>query len=175
LKIEGRRLKIEDRRLKIAPSRVRRPSILYPLSSILDIPRSLLLILVICLLAAPTRQAQQQNPQEKEGKAKTPPISSHVILITISGLRSDFVTGAESGRLNIPTIQALRSRGSYAIGIESVFPTQTLPAHASMITGSPPSDHGVTSDYSFDQKSASQSKGPRKSTPTRACSKPISA
>jgi len=123
----------------------------------------LLLILVICLLAAPARQAQQQHPSEQEGKAKTPPISSHVILITVNGLRSDFVTGAESQRLNIPTIQALRSRGSYALGIESVFPTQTLPAHASMITGSPPADHGVTSDYSFDRESASQSKGPRKS------------
>jgi predicted AlkP superfamily pyrophosphatase or phosphodiesterase len=32
-----------------------------------------------------------------------------------------------------------------------------------MITGSPPSDHGVTSDYSFDQESASQSEEPRKS------------
>src|SRR5215470_12767510 len=63
------------------------------------------LSLFICMLAAPTRQAQQQNPKEKEAKAKTPPISTHVILITISGLRSDFVMGAESGRLNIPTIQ----------------------------------------------------------------------
>jgi predicted AlkP superfamily pyrophosphatase or phosphodiesterase len=121
------------------------------------------LSLLICLLAAPTRQAQQQNPQEKDGKPKTPPISSHVILITISGLRSDFVTGAESPHLNIPTIQALRARGSYAVGIESVLPSQTLPAHASMITGSPPADHGVTSDYSFDQESASQSNEPRKS------------
>src|SRR5262245_17619132 len=125
---------------------------------------SVSLSLLICLLAAPTRQAQQQNPQEKEGKAKTPPpICSHVILITIRGLRSDFVAGAESQRLNIPTIQALRKQGSYAVGIESVLPSQTLPAHASMITGSPPSDHGVTSDYSFDQESASQSKEPRKS------------
>src|SRR5215510_10432892 len=124
---------------------------------------SVSLSLLICLLAAPTRQAQQQNPKEKEAKAKTPPISSHVILITISGLRSDFVTGAESGRLNIPTIQALRKQGSYAVGIESVLPSQTLPAHASMITGAPPADHWITSDYSFDQESASQSKEPRKS------------
>jgi predicted AlkP superfamily pyrophosphatase or phosphodiesterase len=124
---------------------------------------SVSLSLLICLIAAPTRQAIQQNPQEKEGKAKTPPISSHVILITISSLRSDFVTGAESQRLKIPTIQALRTQGSYAVGIESVFPSQTLPAHASMITGSPPADHAVTSDYSFDQEDASQSKEPRKS------------
>jgi predicted AlkP superfamily pyrophosphatase or phosphodiesterase len=32
-----------------------------------------------------------------------------------------------------------------------------------MITGSPPADHGITSDYAFDQENASQSKEPRKS------------
>ena len=121
------------------------------------------LSLFICLLAAPGRQAQQKKNAEQEVEAIKPPISSHVILIAIDGLRSDFVTGAESQRLNIPTIQTLRSRGSYAVGIESVFPTQTVPAHASMITGSPPADHGVTSDYSFDQESGSQLKEPRKS------------
>jgi predicted AlkP superfamily pyrophosphatase or phosphodiesterase len=160
-------LKIEDERSRIAPSRVRRTTNLDLRSSIFDllrrVPRLLLLISVSCLLTAPARQAQRQDPQEQEGKAKTPPISSHVVLITISGLKSDFVTGAESQRLNIPTIQALRSKGAYAVGIESVFPSQTLPAHASMITGAPPADHWITSDYSFDQESASQSKEPRKS------------
>jgi predicted AlkP superfamily pyrophosphatase or phosphodiesterase len=121
------------------------------------------LSLLICLLAAPTRQAQQQGPSGQESNDKKPPISSHVILITINGLRSDFVTGAESERLNLPNIQALRSRGSYAVGIESVFPSQTIPAHASIITGSPPADHGVTSDYPFDQETGSQSKESRKS------------
>jgi predicted AlkP superfamily pyrophosphatase or phosphodiesterase len=144
-----------DFRRFVAPS-LRRS---VPLSLCLSVSLSLL----ICLLAAPTRQAQQEKPAEQEGKPKTPPISSHVILITINGLRSDFVTGAESQRLNIPTIQALRSRGSYAVGIESVFPSQTLPAHASMITGSPPADHWITSDYPFDQEVASQSDEPRKS------------
>ncbi|HEY6401450.1 MAG TPA: alkaline phosphatase family protein, partial [Blastocatellia bacterium] len=60
--------------------------------------------------------------------------------MVIDGLRSDFVMGDESQRLNIPAIQALKSRGASAVGIESVFPTQTIPAHVSMITGSPPAD-----------------------------------
>jgi predicted AlkP superfamily pyrophosphatase or phosphodiesterase len=83
--------------------------------------------------------------------------------MVIDGLRSDFVTGDESQRLSIPAIRALKSRGSYAVGIESVFPTQTIPAYVSMITGSPPADHGVTSDYSFDLESASTSNAPRAS------------
>src|SRR5215510_9219329 len=150
----------ETRRQGDKETRRLRGFLLSSLSPCLLVPLSLF----ICILAAPTQQAQQQAPREQEGKAKTPPpISSHIVLITISGLRSDLVTGAESQRLNIPTIQALRTQGSYAVGIESVFPSQTLPAHASMITGSPPADHGVTSDYSFDQESASQSEEPRKS------------
>jgi predicted AlkP superfamily pyrophosphatase or phosphodiesterase len=136
---------------------VARSSIFHPLSSIFY-----LLILAICLLASPAGRAQRQGASKQEGEARKPPISSHVILIAIEGLRSDFVTGAESKRLNIPTIQALRSRGSYAVGIESVFPTQSVPAYASMITGSPPADHGLTSDYSFDQESASISVEPHK-------------
>lgn len=128
---------------------------------------SLLLASSPYLPAAPKQQADQQNPPKQdakqEGKAKKPPISSHVILITINGLRSDFVVGAESQRLIIPTIQSLRSMGSYAVGIESVFPSQSIPAHASMITGSLPADHGVTSDYSFDWENASQSKEPHRS------------
>ncbi|MGH9753746.1 MAG: alkaline phosphatase family protein, partial [Blastocatellia bacterium] len=133
------------------------------LSVSLSLCLSVSLSLFVCLLAVPVGRAVRQDPPEQESKAKKPPISSHVILITINGLRSDFVAGAESERLNLPTIQSLRSRGSFAVGIESVFPSQTIPAHASMITGSPPADHGLSSDYPFDEENASQSKEPRKS------------
>src|SRR5262245_22282505 len=115
---------------------------------------SVSLSLLICLLAPPTRHAQQQNPREQEGKAKTPPISSHVVLITISGLKSDLVTGAESQRLNIPTIQALRTQGSYAVGIESVFQSEVIHDHASMVPGPLPGGNRVNTDYSFEQVAA---------------------
>src|SRR5262245_45664868 len=140
-------------------TRRQRGFLLFSLSPCLLVSLSLL----ICLLAAPTRHAQQATTAEQEGNPTPPPIRPHVILITINGLRSEFVMGAEAQRLNIPAIQALRARGSYAVGFESVFPSQTLPSHASMITGSLPADHWITSDYSFDQESALQSKGPHKS------------
>jgi predicted AlkP superfamily pyrophosphatase or phosphodiesterase len=133
------------------------------ISFIPRVPRLLLLLLVFCAIAAPAIRAVRQANSKKEAEARKPPISSHVVLMVIDGLRSDFVTGDESQRLNIPAIQALKSRGSYAVGFESVFPTQTIPAHVSMITGSPPADHGVTSDYSFDLESASTSNDPRAS------------
>ena len=144
------------------PDKTSRPNILLFL---------LPLTLLFCLIATPTRRAHQQNPSKQEAKQeakqeskpKIQPVSSHVILITISGLRSDFVTGADSHRTRTPAIQSLRSRGAHAVGVESVFPSQTIPAHAAMITGSLPADHGVTSDYSFDEKNALQSKEPYKS------------
>lgn len=129
-------------------------------------PQILLLLplaLISCLFADLAGQPHRQNSSKQESKTKTLPISSHVVLITISGLRSDFVTNAESYRLRIPTILSLRAKGSYAVGIESVFPSQTLPSHATIITGSLPADHGVTADYAFDEKGSLQSPQPYRS------------
>src|SRR5262245_11161631 len=61
-------------------------------------------------------------------------------------------------------MQLLTAKGSYAVGIQSVFPSQTVPAHATMITGTLPADHGVTSDYPFNEKDALQSKQPYQSS-----------
>jgi predicted AlkP superfamily pyrophosphatase or phosphodiesterase len=89
-------------------------------------------------------------------------ISSHVILISISGLRSDLVAGVELSRSRIPTIESLRAKGAYAVGVESVFPSQTNPAHTTIVTGTLPADHGITSDYPFDERTAMQSREPHR-------------
>lgn len=111
---------------------------------------------LICVVAVPSFRAQQPQTAKQESLSKLPKISSHVILISISGLRSDFVVNAEASRLRIPAIQSLRVNGSFAIGVESVFPSQTNPAHATIATGTLPSDHGIYSDHPFDEKSAAQ-------------------
>jgi predicted AlkP superfamily pyrophosphatase or phosphodiesterase len=131
------------------PNRTSRPNILFPPT----------FALILCLFAA----AQEQNPPKQESKAKIQPISSHVVLISVSGLRSDFVTSAESHRLRIPTIQSLRAKGSYAVATESVFPSQTIPAHATIVTGTLPADHGLTSDHPFSEKEAAPSEKPYRS------------
>ncbi len=123
----------------------------------------LLLTLTLYLYAVSAGSARQRKSSEQESKKKPQPISSHVIVITISGLRSDFVTGAESYSLRIPTLQSLQAKGAYAVGIESVFPSQSIPAHASILTGTLPADHGVTSDYAFDENEAFQSRHPHQS------------
>jgi predicted AlkP superfamily pyrophosphatase or phosphodiesterase len=121
------------------------------------------LLLAFCLLAIQIAWARGQNSSKQENKAKPQPISRHVVLITIDGLTPDIVASAESPRLRIATLQALRASGSSAVGIESVFPSQTIPASASILTGTQPADHGVTSDYPFDIKDATQSKQKYKS------------
>lgn len=102
-------------------------------------------------------QAQQQKPTSAPGKPKLPKLTSHVALISISGLRADHANDPTSFRLKIPNIQSLRAAGSYAIGVESVYPSQSIPAHVSMMTGALPADHGVTADHPFDEQTGAQS------------------
>jgi predicted AlkP superfamily pyrophosphatase or phosphodiesterase len=108
-------------------------------------------------------KAQQQKPaqpQQPAAKPKPPKITSHVVLILISGLRADDINNAEALRLNIPTIQSLRARGAHAVTVESVYPSQNKPAHVSIVTGVLPADHGITSDFPFDEQTGAQSTKP---------------
>lgn len=104
-------------------------------------------------------QAKQQKPAASPtpAKPKFPRLTSHVVLISISGLRADYANAPESLKLKIPNIQSLRAKGSHAASIESVYPSQTIPAHVSMVTGMLPADHGATSDYPFDEQTGLQS------------------
>jgi predicted AlkP superfamily pyrophosphatase or phosphodiesterase len=48
----------------------------------------------------------------------------------------------------MPSLLALMQTGAYTLNAQTIFPSATLPAHASMITGLCPSKHGVTwNDY----------------------------
>jgi arylsulfatase A-like enzyme len=66
--------------------------------------------------------------------------SRHLVLVSIDGLRPEFYLdpGFET-----PTLRALVAEGSHARAAESVFPTLTYPAHASIATGVRPMRHGI--------------------------------
>jgi len=122
--------------------------------------------LIVALILAgniSSPKAQQPKSAPSPAKPKPPKLTSHVVLISIGGLRADDANNAEALRLKIPTIQALRTKGSYAVGVESVYPSQNLPSHISIITGVLPADHGITSDFSFDEQTGSQSLMPHQS------------
>lgn len=65
---------------------------------------------------------------------------SHVILISIDGLRPEFYKDASWSMVNLRQGMAA---GAYADGVTGVFPTVTYPSHTTMVTGVKPIKHGV--------------------------------
>ena len=71
-------------------------------------------------------------------------LPSHVIVISLDGARPDAMQDAY-----MPHLDALLINAAYSWTAETVFPPATIPAHASMLTGLPVEEHGIThNDYS---------------------------
>ena len=79
--------------------------------------------------------------------AAAPP---HVLMISIDGLRPDAITQAEAHHLKVPNLRRFVSEGAYAEGVTGVVPTLTYPSHTTLVTGVPPSVHGILSNTTFD-------------------------
>ena len=62
----------------------------------------------------------------------------HVVIISIDGLRPDALALA-----NTPTLDGLMAKGVYAPGAQTVRISETLPSHASMLSGMVPEKHGI--------------------------------
>ncbi len=60
-------------------------------------------------------------------------------------MRPDFYRKAGDFGLKIPHILKLVETGASADAVQSVYPTTTYPAHATLVTGVPPSVHGIYS------------------------------
>ena len=65
---------------------------------------------------------------------------SHVILISIDGLRPEFY---KDPSWNMVNLRHAMETGGYAEGVDGVFPTVTYPSHTTIITGVKPLKHGV--------------------------------
>ncbi|WP_229217179.1 alkaline phosphatase family protein [Dyadobacter luteus] len=65
---------------------------------------------------------------------------SHVILISIDGLRPEFYKDPTWSMVNLR--QGMKT-GAYSDGVTGVFPSVTYPSHTTMITGVKPLKHGV--------------------------------
>jgi len=72
------------------------------------------------------------------------PALSHVLILTVDGLRGDVAL-----RANAPTLRALLARGSFTMWARTTDLAVTLPSHTSMLTGVPPEKHRV--DWNDDQ------------------------
>lgn len=72
----------------------------------------------------------------------------HVVLISIDGMRP--ASYLEAAPAQIPTLRALKASGAWASGMVGVLPSVTYPSHTTMITGVPPSAHGIENNTVVD-------------------------
>ena len=71
-----------------------------------------------------------------------------VILVSIDGFRGELFKQPDFSD-RFPNLHRLASSGVYCDNVSSVFPSLTYPSHTSMITGEPPSKHGITNNNPF--------------------------
>ncbi|QHN02893.1 alkaline phosphatase family protein [Granulicella sp. WH15] len=92
------------------------------------------LLLSILCLATPQAQARPKT----------------VVVISVDGLRPDYVTEAEKRGLVVPHLRRFITDGAYAEGVIGVVPTVTYPSHTTLMTGVWPSQHGIVANTTFD-------------------------
>ena len=72
----------------------------------------------------------------------TPP--RRLVLLSVDGLRPDIYRAPESSH-RFPNLAALEKAGASAEAVETIYPSTTYPAHATIVTGLPPRAHGIYS------------------------------
>jgi predicted AlkP superfamily pyrophosphatase or phosphodiesterase len=85
------------------------------------------------------------------GLASTPPANAGraLLLLSIDGLRPDYVLEADRHGLKIPNLRALVRDGAYATSVRGVLPTVTYPSHTTIVTGVTPAKHGIIGNKPF--------------------------
>ena len=74
--------------------------------------------------------------------APTPAPSPKVAILSVDGLRPDALAKADA-----PNLKGLALRGAYTWAARTVTPSETLPGHASMLSGEDPKVHKITWDW----------------------------
>jgi predicted AlkP superfamily pyrophosphatase or phosphodiesterase len=74
----------------------------------------------------------------------------HVVVISVDGMRASTYV-ALSPRARIPNLLRLKEEGSFAEGVEGVYPTVTYPSHTTIVTGRMPAEHGIYTNLSSRQ------------------------
>jgi predicted AlkP superfamily pyrophosphatase or phosphodiesterase len=82
--------------------------------------------------------------------AQGSPSRPAVILISIDGLKPEYVLDADARGLKIPALRRFLREGAYATGVHGVVPTVTYPSHTTLITGVSPARHGIYANTTFD-------------------------
>jgi hypothetical protein len=81
--------------------------------------------------------------------ARTAP-GGPVVLLSIDGLRPDYVLEADRYGLLIPELRRVLAEGAHARAMTGVLPTVTYPSHTTLVTGVSPARHGILGNRTFD-------------------------
>ncbi|MGA2339940.1 MAG: alkaline phosphatase family protein, partial [Terracidiphilus sp.] len=73
-----------------------------------------------------------------------------VLMISIDGLKPEYITEADVHGMKIPYLRTLLAKGTYADGVVGIWPTITYPSHTTLITGVWPVEHGIYNNHEFD-------------------------
>lgn len=73
-----------------------------------------------------------------------------VLMISIDGMKPEYVTKAAEHGLKLPALRAMLREGTHAEGVVGVWPTVTYPSHTTLITGVAPAEHGIATNLQFD-------------------------
>jgi predicted AlkP superfamily pyrophosphatase or phosphodiesterase len=79
-----------------------------------------------------------------------PGIAAPVLMISVDGLKPEYVFEAEKKGLKLPYLRSLLTDGTYADGVTGVWPTVTYPSHTTLVTGVSPAEHGIFANVEFD-------------------------
>jgi predicted AlkP superfamily pyrophosphatase or phosphodiesterase len=87
-------------------------------------------------------------PQPAAAQEQT--VRTPVILISIDGMKPEYVLEADAHGLKIPNLRRFVKEGAYSTGVHGVVPTVTYPSHTTIITGVSPAKHGIHANTTFD-------------------------
>jgi predicted AlkP superfamily pyrophosphatase or phosphodiesterase len=73
-----------------------------------------------------------------------------LVVISIDGLKPEYVTQAEKHDLKVPNLHRFVVDGTYADGVVGVVPTVTYSSHTTLMTGVWPAEHGIVTNTPFD-------------------------
>ncbi len=98
-----------------------------------------LVALALLTLLVPPVLSQAPPPKAASGR--------RVLVISIDGLGAGFYVNPPLD-LRIPNLMRLKTEGSFAEGVEGVYPTVTYPSHTTLVTGRLPAEHGIYTNLS---------------------------
>src|ERR1019366_8087370 len=75
---------------------------------------------------------------------------SMLLVVSLDGMRPDYVLKADEHGLKIPHLRRLLKDGAYATGVRGALPTVTYPSHTTILTRAWPLKHHIYSNVVFD-------------------------